>query len=229
VERLAYRVRFAIWRGCLQDPIEIGTASPPGLPAAKDTTGCSAARLATTLEDPPIDLGTFVSDNAGALVGTLAVVLVAVLGLVLLLARRVGRLGRRLDLLTRGSDESSLEAVLGQHLERVRRVVRDLDDVSTRTTALERDVRQSLGRVGLVRYNPFDDTGGNQSFALAIVDASGDGFVVSSLHARAGTRVYAKAISRGRSEAALSDEESEALRQALARPVSSTGPTRAGR
>jgi len=52
-----------------------------------------------------------------------------------------------------------------------------------------------------------------------MLDGRGDGFVVSSLHARAGTRVYAKAISNGASEAALSDEETEALRQALAKPV----------
>jgi hypothetical protein len=52
-----------------------------------------------------------------------------------------------------------------------------------------------------------------------MLDGRGDGFVVSSLHARAGTRVYAKAIGAGSSEAALSDEESEALRQALAKPV----------
>jgi hypothetical protein len=73
-----------------------------------------------------------------------------------------------------------------------------------------------LQRVGLVRYNPFEETGGNQSFALALLDAKGDGIVVSSLHARAGTRVYAKTVAGGQSEAALSDEESEAVRQALA-------------
>jgi len=153
------------------------------------------------------------------LAGALGVGVLALLVAVALLWTRVGRLGRRLDALTRGSDEGSLEAVLGQHLDRVRRVARDLDDVSGRTATLERDVRRSLGRVGLVRYNPFDDTGGNQSFALAILDASGDGFVVNSLHARAGTRVYAKSVSQGRSESALSDEEAEALRQALARPA----------
>ena len=70
-----------------------------------------------------------------------------------------------------------------------------------------------------MRFNPFEDTGGNQSFALALLDGRGDGFVVSSLHARAGTRVYAKAIAAGSSEAALSDEEAEALKQALAKPV----------
>jgi hypothetical protein len=163
------------------------------------------------------------ADPSSVLAWLLAVGFVAVLVLLVILVVRVRRLGRRLEHLTRGSDAGNLEAVLGQHLERVRRVSRDLDDVAARTAALERDVRQSLGRVGLVRYNPFDDTGGNQSFALAIVDAAGDGFIVNSLHARAGTRVYAKAVSRGKSEVALSDEESEALRQALARPPSEAG------
>ena len=140
--------------------------------------------------------------------------LVLAIGLVLE-ARRIGRLSRRLDALTRGSDGGSLEAVLGQHLERVRAVVRDLDRLDNRTSAVERDLRSALGRVGLVRYNPFEDTGGNQSFALAILDSSGTGFVVSSLHARGGTRVYAKAIDAGRSETALSSEEAEAVRRAI--------------
>jgi hypothetical protein len=65
-----------------------------------------------------------------------------------------------------------------------------------------------------VRYNPFEETGGNQSFALALLDADGNGWVLSSLHARAGTRMYAKAISGGRAEAGLSAEETAAIAQA---------------
>ena len=136
-----------------------------------------------------------------------------------MLVRGGGRLSRRLASITQGSDEQSLEAILGTHLERVRQVVRDLDQVAARTAILERDLRRSLGRVGIVRYNPFEETGGNQSFALAILDGNGDGFVLSSLHARAGTRVYAKAVKGGASEAALSDEETAALREALAKPA----------
>jgi hypothetical protein len=109
--------------------------------------------------------------------------------------------------------------VLGSHLDRVRQVVRDVDVVAARAAVIERDLLSAFSRIGLVRFNPFEDTGGNQSFALALLDGRGDGFVVSSLHARAGTRVYAKAIGNGSSEAALSDEESAALRLALAKPV----------
>jgi uncharacterized protein DUF4446 len=175
--------------------------------------------------DPPvqeavlIDIDALVSANIGPIVGGLVITVLALAFAVVGLIRRVRRLGARLEGLTRGSDDSSLEGVLGSHLERVNRVVSDVDTVAARTAVLERDAQGALGRVGFVRFNPFEDTGGNQSFALAMLDGRGDGFVVSSLHARAGTRVYAKAISRGISEAALSDEEAEALKQALAKPA----------
>ena len=139
----------------------------------------------------------------------------AVVGLI----RRTRRLARRIESITQGSDEQSLEAVLGSHLERVRQVVKDIDAVSARTAVVERGLQGAFSRVGLVRFNPFEDTGGNQSFALALLDGRGDGFVVSSLHSRTGTRIYAKAIAKGVSEAALSGEETTALNQALAEPA----------
>jgi len=125
--------------------------------------------------------------------------------------------------LTRGSDGRSLDAVLDAHLDKVLAVGRELDELSARAAILEAAGRRAIQRVGLVRFNPFEDTGGNQSFALALTDSAGNGFVVSSLHTRTGTRVYAKAIAAGRSDGALSEEESEALRQALAAPVPSSG------
>lgn len=143
-------------------------------------------------------------------------------------ARRIGRLRRRLDGITRGSDGADLGAVLDAHLDKVYAVARELDELSARSAMLEAAGRRAIQRVGLVRFNPFEDTGGNQSFALALTDASGTGFIVSSLHSRTGTRVYAKAVSEGRSEGALSAEETEALRVALAPPTpsASAGRTR---
>ena len=115
---------------------------------------------------------------------------------------------RRLAGLTRGADGESLEAILDAHLDKVYAVARELDELAARTAILEGAQRRAFQRVGLVRYNPFEETGGNQSFALALLDAAGDGWVLSSLHARSGTRVYAKAIRPGAADAALSDEES---------------------
>jgi hypothetical protein len=139
-------------------------------------------------------------------------------------ARRIARLGRRLDGLTRGAEGRSLEAVLDAHLDKVFAVAREVDELSARSAALEANARRAFQRVGLVRFNPFEDTGGNQSFAVAVLDASGDGFVLSSLHARGGTRVFAKGLAAGRAEAALSAEEAEAVRLALASPVERAQP-----
>jgi len=146
------------------------------------------------------------------------VAFIALVAVAVVLARRLTVLTNRLDGLTRGSDERSLEGILESHLGRVHQVVRDVEKVADRTAVLERDSQRAFARVGLVRYNPFEDTGGNQSFALALIDAKGDGFIISSLHSRNATRLYAKALTGGRSEAALSTEESEALKMAMAQP-----------
>ena len=143
------------------------------------------------------------------------VVLILLVAIVAL-ARRTRRLDARLAGLTRGAEGSSLEAVLDAHLEKVQAIAREVDEVVARQAVLEAAQRKAFQRVGLVRYNPFEETGGNQSFALALLDAGGNGLVLSSLHARSGTRVYAKAIKAGRADTGLSDEETAALGQAMA-------------
>jgi hypothetical protein len=163
------------------------------------------------------DLNALVSPYIGAIVIALALLSVLLLALVLVLGRRTSRFERRLAGLTRGADGQSLESILDAHLGQVHALSRDVDGLTARSAALEMTQRRAFQRIGLVRFNPFEDTGGNQSFALALLDERGDGFVVSSLHARAGTRVYGKAITKGASEANLSEEEGEALRIALAR------------
>jgi Protein of unknown function (DUF4446) len=90
-----------------------------------------------------------------------------------------------------------------------------LDSVTRRLDAAEAHGKLSIQRVGVVRYNPFADTGSNQSFVLAMLDAGGDGFVLSSLHSRQQTRVFLKQVSKGKVDTGLSEEESEAIRRAL--------------
>jgi hypothetical protein len=144
----------------------------------------------------------------------LVVAVVVLLLMLLLVWRKVRGLDRRFRSITRGAEGASLEAVLHAHLDRLASVAGDLDEVRARMATVEAGGRRALSRVGLVRFNPFEDTGGNQSFALALLDADGNGWVLSSLHARGGTRVYAKAVANGRSETSLSEEETAAIRQA---------------
>lgn len=75
---------------------------------------------------------------------------------------------------------------------------------------------ENLVRVAIVRYNPYGDTGGDQSFSIALLSKKGSGVVVTSLHARSGTRVFAKSIREGKAgKHELSKEEQEAVSKAM--------------
>ena len=161
--------------------------------------------------------------SSGFVTAVLAIAVVVLIVIVALLWRHVTALERRLASLTSAGDGRSLESTLHATLDKVAALSTGVEQLRSRATLMEAVQKKAIQRSGLVRYNPFEDTGGNQSFAVALLDDHGDGVVVSSLHARQNTRVYAKAISGGRSEAALSDEEAEALRMAMAQDIPGAG------
>ena len=80
---------------------------------------------------------------------------------------------------------------------------------------LENICETTIQKTGVVRFNPFSDMGGNQSFVIALLDNKNNGFLISSLFTRDGSRVYAKAIKDGKSEHLLSGEEIEVLDKAI--------------
>lgn len=163
------------------------------------------------------DLNVLVTDNAAVVVGLLAILAIVLVVALVLVLRRTRLLEARLDALTRGEDGRSLAGVLDAHIERVQAVARRQDELDAHAGALDAQALRSIQGVGFVRFNTFEDTGGNQSFALAIVDPALDGVVINSLHARNQTRLYGKAIRGGVAEGALSAEEAEALRLAVSR------------
>jgi len=124
--------------------------------------------------------------------------------------RRLARLGA-----FRPQMPADLQTRLDNEIARADRLNAQVQELAARLPVVERQSAASLQRVGIVRYNPFADTGGQQSFAVAMLDSRGSGFVISSLHSRQATRIYLKQVSAGRSDTTLSDEESDAIKQAL--------------
>jgi hypothetical protein len=104
----------------------------------------------------------------------------------------------------------------GEDALRIDLLASQLDSVAKRVEATEVQGKLAIQRVGVVRYNPFADTGSNQSFVLAMLDDRGNGYVLSSLHSRQQTRVFLKQVTSGKADSALSEEESEAIRRAAA-------------
>ncbi|MBI2607314.1 MAG: DUF4446 family protein [Candidatus Doudnabacteria bacterium] len=110
--------------------------------------------------------------------------------------------------------KKDLEQVLVDQNRLLTKTVKDLSGLAEELTDLSILNKNNFQKIGVVRFNPFDDAGGNMSFALAILNHHNDGVVVSSLHGREGTRIYAKSIKAGASEHKLTEEEAEAIKSA---------------
>lgn len=100
-------------------------------------------------------------------------------------------------------------------IQRLENAVRSLNGTDRRQQGL---IEGAIRRVGLVRYDAFEDVGGRLSFSFALLDDHGGGVVVTSINGRQDTRVYAKPVTEGKSPYNLSVEEEEAIKQALAQP-----------
>lgn len=157
----------------------------------------------------PFDQQTAVAALAAAVVG---------LGVwVATLQRSSTQLRRRLRAVFGRAEEQGLDEVLDRVLKHLARADERIDAMNTVQQDLEALLRRgTIRNVGVVRFNPFPDAGGDQSFAIALLDAEGSGVVISSLHARTDTRVFAKSIEGGRSRYPLSEEEQDAIRKAQA-------------
>jgi hypothetical protein len=164
---------------------------------------------------PVSELNRILSDNLAIVLGATAAILVILLIAVLIQSIRLRRATRAYVALVQGADGGSLQQVLDQHIGQVKQVSSRLDDLNTMTEYMEQRTRGSLQHIGLVRFNPFEDTGSDQSFAIALLDDRKDGIVISSLHGRANTRVFAKPVEAGTSRHALSTEEADAIRIAV--------------
>lgn len=103
-------------------------------------------------------------------------------------------------------------------IERFEEILKSLENVAQKEVSLDKQVKgvrvDGLGHIQkaqLARYNPYGDTGGEQSFSLALLNGKNDGVLITSLHTRVGTRVYAKTVQNGKSEIEPSKEEKELL------------------
>lgn len=117
---------------------------------------------------------------------------------------------------TSGPSDEELKQKLKGLEEKAQQIKGAVEDNQRAIEWLQAESVNHLQKVGLVRFNPFKNTGGDQSFSLAALDARNSGFVFSSLHSRSGQRIYAKAIREGKPEKhELSDEEDQAISLAM--------------
>ncbi len=152
---------------------------------------------------------------------TLSVLVVIALGLaVLALFVAAASAARRRPRTASGGHPIHIDDVLRGILEGHARSLQGLEaavrQLASRDARLGEQLAGTVQRVALIRYDAFEDVGGRLSFSCALLDDRGDGVVVTSINGRQDTRVYAKPVHGGTSDHNLSEEEVEAIREALA-------------
>lgn len=122
---------------------------------------------------------------------------------------------RKFQRLFGGTVPESPEEALGYLLRHSQLTETELVHLRSRLEALETIGEKSFQKMSFMRFNPFADTGGDQSFVVCLLDKQDNGVIISSLYNREGTRVYAKAIEAGTPKQPLSDEEKKVLGEAM--------------
>ncbi|MCR4324510.1 MAG: DUF4446 family protein [Candidatus Curtissbacteria bacterium] len=119
--------------------------------------------------------------------------------------------------LTRGANNQNLSQVLESLISKVQIEEKRLFEIAKEVNKIEEKNKSNFQKYALIRYNPFEDSGGDQSFIAAFLDGNNNGIVLSSLHSRGGTRVYAKQVIEGKATShQFSKEEKEVVEKATA-------------
>nr|WP_288867618.1 DUF4446 family protein [uncultured Blautia sp.] len=145
----------------------------------------------------------------------LLIVVIILLICVFNLSLGLNRLNRKYSLFMKGKDGQSLERLFKRKFDLIEKLVRSTDNNGEEIEKIWKVMDKSLNKYGIVKYDAFEDMGGKLSFVLAMLDKNNTGFLLNAIHSRENCFLYIKEIVNGESYVVLSDEEVEALRQAV--------------
>ncbi|NTU69823.1 DUF4446 family protein [bacterium] len=135
--------------------------------------------------------------------------------IIIVLAFKVFSISRHIKSLFGDKSSESIEKILESYVLKVKDFHTDIEEIKDFSHTLYEMAEKSVQKVGFVRFNPFGDVGGDQSFSVAFLDFKNNGVVVTSLFGREGTRVYSKPIKDGASPNHLAEEEKKAIEEAI--------------
>lgn len=162
-----------------------------------------------------IGLGSF--DMGYLLISMAAVILILIVVLILLIVqiRKTKKLNKRLDQFMLGKDGSSLEEDIAALFEdnKFLKTISEKNKKDIRT--LYKNMESTFQKMGLVKYDAFNQMGGQLSFCLALLDENNNGFILNSVHSTEGCYSYTKEIKLGESSIPLGKEEEEAMAMAI--------------
>lgn len=160
-------------------------------------------------------ISTIIQDNLGISVIGAAVVAILILIWNIFLHLGMSRIKKNQQQLFSGKSGVDLEKTILEHAKNLKELDKDIQDLFGISNQINSLAKKSIHKVGVVRFNPFKDLGGDQSFSVALLDGENSGVVFSALHTREGNRVYSKPVEKGKAvKYPLTDEEQEAIKRA---------------
>ena len=149
-----------------------------------------------------------------SLIVSVATVLVLI-GINIFLLVRFNQTNKKIDKLLEGGKIKDFKDIFLSQKDKNNDLEMQIKHAFAKIKNLEDISETTVRKIGVVRFNPFNDMGGNQSFVIAMLDNKNNGFIISSIFAKEGSRVYSKTVKDGKSEYILSKDEVEAIEKAI--------------
>ena len=159
----------------------------------------------------------FMADNMPFIVVAMAVIMFIMLCVMIKQAWSLSYMKKRYRKMMNGVDGDNLERLLMGHIDEVRHVMEENQRLDTENRRMDELLNMAVTRVGMVRFRAFEDMGSDLSYAVALLDAHNNGVVLSSIFGREDSRSYAKPIEDGKSSYPMTQEEEQALKEAMAK------------
>ncbi len=128
---------------------------------------------------------------------------------------KYNRLKRSYNVFMRGKDGKNLEERIIKKFEQIDRIARITKKNEESIRKINKKIKKNYQKVGIIRYDAFQEMGGNLSFALTMLDEEDSGWILNSMHSREGCYTYVKEIVKGESYIELSEEEKDSLEHAI--------------
>jgi len=160
-------------------------------------------------------------DNVNVLYGILLVLGINIVLVIALLIieisnrRKINRLQDKYDRLMKNSDADNIENLIINCLEKTEMIIEKNKEMEAHLNELDRNILNCIQKVGIIRYNAFDDVGSDLSYTLAMLDGNDNGAVITSLYSRDSSITYGKPIVGGKSKYQLTAEEVKAINIAV--------------
>ena len=157
----------------------------------------------------------YIGIDPGIIIIVMAGVILLLLVMLVVNLVKTSKLKKKYRTFMEGQDGRSLEQIIRDTYEKYDEVSKKVEINADNIERIKENMKLTYQKMGVVKYDAFNEMGGKLSFSLALLDKENNGFIINSMHSREGCYTYIKEIVKGESYIVLADEEREALNEAL--------------